>query len=88
MGTATGAIMNSPGGGSSAIFGPDGRLLSKPLPENEEGIIYADLCLHDIHKTKAFVDVVGHYSRPDLLWLGVGSRDRRHVRDEEGGKVE
>ena len=27
MRTATGAIMNTPGGGSSAIFGPDGRML-------------------------------------------------------------
>lgn len=84
MRTETGAIMNSPGGGNSAIFGPDGRLLSKHLPPTEEGIVYADLYMHDIHKTKAFVDVVGHYSRPDLLWLGVGSRDRRHVRDDNG----
>jgi predicted amidohydrolase len=81
--------MNTPGGGSSAIFGPDGRLLSKPLSATEEGIVYADLDMHDIHKTKAFVDVLGHYSRPDLLWLGVGSRDRRHVKEEaEGGKVD
>ncbi|KAL2848587.1 carbon-nitrogen hydrolase [Aspergillus pseudoustus] len=81
MRTATGVIMNKPGGGCSAIFGPDGRLLSKPIPPTEEGIIYADLDLQYICKAKAFVDVVGHYSRPDLLWLGVGKRDRRHVRE-------
>lgn len=74
--------MNTPGGGSSVIFGPDGRLLSKPLLPTEEGIIYADLEMHDIYKSKAFVDVLGHYSRPDLLWLGVGSCDRRHVKKE------
>ncbi|KAL4740237.1 carbon-nitrogen hydrolase [Aspergillus similis] len=81
MRTAAGAIMNTPGGGSSAVFGPDGRLLSTPIPATEEGIIYADLDLKEIYKAKAFVDVMGHYSRPDLLWLGVGGRDRRHLRE-------
>ncbi|PYI17054.1 aliphatic nitrilase [Aspergillus japonicus CBS 114.51] len=82
MQTATGSIMSTPGGGSSAIFGPDGRLLSAPIPSTEEGIIYADLDLDGpIHRTRAFVDVCGHYSRPDLLWLGVGPRDGRHVRE-------
>lgn len=82
MRTTTGAIMNTPGGGSSAVFGPDGRLLSKPLPSTEEGIIYANLDMHDIYNAKAFVDVMGHYSRPDLLWLGVRSGDRRHVKED------
>ncbi|OOF91711.1 hypothetical protein ASPCADRAFT_518500 [Aspergillus carbonarius ITEM 5010] len=81
MKTATGAIMNTPGGGSSAIFGPDGRLLSQPIPTTEEGIIYADLDLSQIQRARAFVDVCGHYSRPDLLWLGVEARDKRHVRE-------
>ncbi|RAH74037.1 carbon-nitrogen hydrolase family protein [Aspergillus aculeatinus CBS 121060] len=82
MQTATGSMMSTPGGGSSAIFGPDGRLLSAPIPSTEEGIIYADLDLDGpIQRTRAFVDVCGHYSRPDLLWLGVGSRDGRHVRE-------
>ncbi|GLA61333.1 hypothetical protein AtubIFM54640_001852 [Aspergillus tubingensis] len=81
MQTATGAIMNTPGGGSSAVFGPDGRLLSEALPPTEEGIIYADLDFEQVYRAKAFVDIVGHYSRPDLLWLGVGGRDQRHVRE-------
>lgn len=81
MKTATGVIMNSPGGGCSAVFGPDGRQLTTDIPEAEEGIIYADLDLDDILKSRAFVDVCGHYSRPDLLWLGVDSTVKSHVKD-------
>ena len=35
--------MDIPGGGSSAVFGPDARKLSEDIPEAEEGILYADL---------------------------------------------
>ncbi|KAL2684476.1 Carbon-nitrogen hydrolase [[Neocosmospora] mangrovei] len=71
MNTHNGLVMNSPGGGYSAVFGPDGRKLSTNIPSDKEGIIYADLDIDDILHSKAFLDVVGHYSRPDLLWLGV-----------------
>lgn len=63
--------MSSAGGGNSAIFGPDGRKLSTDLPGTAEGIIYATLDLEDVLKSRVFIDVCGHYSRPDLLWLGV-----------------
>ena len=33
--------MNTPGGGSSAIFGPDGRLLAEGPAGTEEGFVYA-----------------------------------------------
>ena len=62
--------MNTPGGGSSAIYGPDGRQISEDVDETQEGIIYADLDVGEIRRAKSFLDIVGHYSRPDLLWLG------------------
>ncbi|KAF4342760.1 aliphatic nitrilase [Fusarium beomiforme] len=79
MDTEGGAVMNTPGGGSSAIFGPDGRILTEDMPENEEGILYATLDLDEILRCKSFVDVCGHYSRPDMLWLGVDREVKKHV---------
>lgn len=75
--------MSSPGGGNSAIFGPDGRKLSTDLPETAEGIIYATLDLDDVLKSRAFIDVCGHYSRPDLLWLGVDKDIKKWVREQK-----
>jgi nitrilase len=62
MGTSSGAVMNSPGGGASAIFGPDGRQLSQDIEQTQEGIIYADLDTSEILKAKSFLDPVGRES--------------------------
>ncbi|KAH8647073.1 carbon-nitrogen hydrolase [Tricladium varicosporioides] len=80
MRTSQGAVMNSPGGGSSAIFGPDGKKLSEDITEGVEGIIYGDLELDDILKAKLFLDTCGHYSRPDILYLGVDDQEKSHLR--------
>ncbi|KAF4995939.1 hypothetical protein FGRMN_4793 [Fusarium graminum] len=79
MRTEEGVMMGTPGGGSSAIFGPDGRILTQDMPENEEGIIYATIDMDDILKCKSFIDVCGHYSRPEMLWLGVDRDVKKHV---------
>ncbi|GKZ28467.1 hypothetical protein AbraIFM66950_007135 [Aspergillus brasiliensis] len=70
------------GGGASAVIAPDGRRLTEPLPANEEGIIYADLDMDAILSCRHFVDACGHYSRPDLLWLGVDTREKTQHRPE------
>jgi len=80
MGTTGGPLMSTPGGGNSAIIGPDGRKLSEDIPETEEGILYANVNLDDILHSKGFVDVGGHYSRPDMLWLGVDDKEKKHLR--------
>lgn len=69
-GTAGSPLMSAPGGGCSAVFGPDGRKLTEPLGVDEEGIVYADLEMDEITRTRMFAHCTGHYSRPDLLWLG------------------
>ena len=84
MNTGQGALMSTPGGGSSAVFGPDGRQFTKDLPWTEEGILYADLDMDFILATKSFADACGHYSRPDLMWLGVDTTERKHMRGPDG----
>lgn len=81
MGTSDGSLMNVPGGGSSAIFGPDGRQLTEDLPEHEEGLVIAEINPDKVLEMRCFVDSCGHYSRPDLLWLGVDLEAKKHVRN-------
>ena len=56
--------------GNSCIVGPNGKILAGPL-EADEGILYADIDLHDIIAAKRMFDVVGHYSRPDVFQFEV-----------------
>lgn len=65
------------------IFGPDGKPLCEPISDGEEGILTAEVNLRDIDKPKSFIDVVGHYARPDLLSLLVNSRVAKHVTQSE-----
>ena len=78
MGTANGLLMSTPGGGASAVYGPDGRHMSSTLGPATEGIIYADIDQSQSIFARSFLDTCGHYSRPDLLWLGVDTRQRKH----------
>lgn len=84
-GTAGAPLMSAPGGGGSAVFGPDGRRLTEPLGAEEEGFVYADLQMDEITRTRMFAHCTGHYSRPDLLWLGVDRGVKGLVR--EAGNV-
>lgn len=80
--TQEGLLFRQPGGGHSAAMGPDGRRLTKPLADGDptaEGIVYADLDLTSVVTNRGFLDVVGHYSRPDLLWLGVDEKQKQTV---------
>ncbi|KAK4122425.1 carbon-nitrogen hydrolase [Parathielavia appendiculata] len=58
------------GGGHSCVIAPDGRHLTEPLDGDEAGAVMA---------TRGFLDVIGHYTRPDLLWLGVDKWKREVV---------
>lgn len=79
--------MSSAGGGSSAIFGPDGRKMTEPLDDKAEGILYADLDMDEITRIKMFAHCTGHYSRPDLLWLSTDSNIKGLVQAAVAQKV-
>lgn len=76
-----GLLFREPGGGHAAVIGPDGRRLTKVLEggPTKEGILFADLELDRGLGVRAFADVVGHYARPDLLWLGVDRQEKKCV---------
>lgn len=52
--------------GGSTIISPLGHVLAGPL-YGEEGILYAELDLGEVVRSKIDFDVVGHYSRPDVF---------------------
>jgi nitrilase len=54
------------GRGGACIVSPDGELLAGPLYD-AEGIVLADCDLRDALHAKRYFDVVGHYSRSDVL---------------------
>lgn len=64
--------------GGSAIIDPNGNYLAGPL-FNSAGILYADLDLSQIAKSRFDFDVVGHYSRPDVFQLIVNEEEQKSV---------
>jgi nitrilase len=68
-----------PGGGFSMIFGPDGQPIAKPLPEEQEGLVTAEVSLPMISVAKSVADPVGHYSRPDVLRLMINRSSNKNV---------
>lgn len=64
------------------IFGPDGTPLVDPMDPGEEGILTAEIQLNTTDYAKQMLDVVGHYSRPDLLSLKVNLKTAKAVHYE------
>lgn len=57
------------GGGFARIYAPDGSPIGDTLPENEEGLVIADIDLGMISLAKSAADPAGHYARPDVTRL-------------------
>ncbi len=64
--------------GGSCIVSPFGDLLAGPVYGAEQ-ILTAELDLGEIARGKFDLDVVGHYSRPDVFQLHVDERAQRPV---------
>jgi len=63
------AELISVGGGAAQIYAPDGSPMCDPLPQDKEGLLFAEIDLGAITVAKSFADPVGHYSRPDVTRL-------------------
>ncbi len=87
--TTKAALLNpqtsAPGGGFAQIYGPDGRALCEAIPEDQEGILYADLDPSMIAIAKSAADPVGHYSRPDVARLVLNREKRRPMQETNTG---
>jgi nitrilase len=59
--------------GGSTIIGPLGDVIAGPL-YGEEGILYADLDMVDVVRSKFDFDVVGHYARRDVFQFRVNEK--------------
>jgi cyanide dihydratase len=55
--------------GHTCIYGPDGEPISEMLPEETEGIAYADIDLEKIIDFKYYIDPAGHYSNQSLSMI-------------------
>ena len=64
--------------GGSCIVDPFGNVLAGPNYE-DEAILLAELDRDQIIRGKYDLDVVGHYSRPDIFQLTVDERPKRPV---------
>ncbi|KAK0505197.1 carbon-nitrogen hydrolase [Armillaria luteobubalina] len=56
------------------IYGPDGSALTEPVDAGVEAIVYADISLDKIAENKIVTDIMGNYSRFDLLSTAVHGR--------------
>ncbi|KAI4353117.1 hypothetical protein L6164_002089 [Bauhinia variegata] len=64
--------------GGSVIVSPSGAVLAGPNFEGE-GLISAELDLHEIARAKFDFDAVGHYARPEVFTLIVKDQEREPV---------
>jgi predicted amidohydrolase len=63
----------------SGIYGPDGRLVTEPLID-DEGIVYAEIDLNRCIEPKQYHDIIGHYNRFDIFELSVNRTPQSAVR--------
>lgn len=59
--------------GGSVIVSPMGEVLAGPLYDRE-GILYAELDMRVVARSKLDFDVVGHYARPDVFQLTINEQ--------------
>ncbi len=74
-------------GGGSSVIGATSRVLSGPMPGDEQGLLLAELDLHDCVRAKVVHDYSGHYNRADVFTLEVRAPSHRLLRRLDGAGV-
>ena len=64
--------------GDSVVIEPGGKIAAGPM-RRELGILYADINLERVGIARRSLDVVGHYSRPDIFQLHVNTSAQKPV---------
>ncbi len=85
MGLQNRPEMIVPGGGRTAIYNPNGMMISGPL-EDKEGVVYADLDLGATIAMNLVYDPIGRYARPEVLSVRINRQPLSVI--EEAGKIE
>ncbi len=67
--------------GDSVVIAPGGEIVAGPMRE-EEGILYCEVDPKRVGRSKRTLDVVGHYSRPDIFKLHVNTKPQSPVEFE------
>lgn len=62
-----------------AVFAPDGSKITEDVSNDFEGVIISDLDMDLISKQKHLIDIVGHYSRPDLVSLSHNNPNDEYI---------
>ncbi len=67
------AMLSVPGkaaaGGRAMIFAPDGKPMAEFLPEDQEGLVIAEIDTDALYAAKTAGDTLGHWARPDVVRL-------------------
>jgi nitrilase len=68
--------------GDSLVIAPGGEIVAGPM-RKETGILYCEIDREKVAIARRALDVVGHYSRPDIFQLRVNARPQSSVKFEE-----
>lgn len=64
--------------GGSAVIGPDSNCVAGPVFD-KACIVYADIHPERVTEGRMYIDVDGHYSRPDVFRLEVNTKPQPNV---------
>ncbi|WP_455208514.1 carbon-nitrogen hydrolase family protein [Kaarinaea lacus] len=64
--------------GDSIVIAPGGNIVAGPM-RNEQGMLYAEVDCQNVAAARRTLDIVGHYSRPDIFKLHVNTQSQTSI---------